>query len=131
MTGNAILHDILARGEGFGHREHLELTWRSLEDHEPDAALALVEDAIRRVAVAHGAPSKFHATITSAWVRCVAVHRERWPADSFGGFIERNPALLDGKLLEHHFSQRLLAGDEARSTVVDPDLRPLPALAGR
>jgi hypothetical protein len=130
ITTNPILQQILARGEGFGHRQHLELTWRCLEDHEPDAALAIVADAIRRVAAAHDATDKYHATITSGWVHCVAVHRERWPADSFERFIERNPALLDSKLLGHHFSRDLLACDEARSTVVDPDLRPLPALAG-
>lgn len=129
MTGNSILHQILARGDGFGHREHLELTWRCLEDHDPDGALAIVADAIRRVADAHGAANKYHATITSAWVRCVAVHRERWPAATFDEFIERNPALLDPKLLDHHFSARLLAADEARSAVVAPDRRPLPALA--
>jgi hypothetical protein len=129
MSGESILHEILARGEGFGHRQHVELTWRYLEDHDPEAATLLVADAIRRVAAAHGAPEKFHATITGAWVRCVAVHRERWPADSFDQFIERNAALLDPKLLDQHFSRELLFSGAARATVVDPDIRPLPLLA--
>ena len=73
---------------------------------------------------------KYHATITSGWVHCVAVHRERWPAHSFDEFIERNPGLLDPKLLEHFYSPRRLFSDEARAAVVDPDLRALPALAG-
>lgn len=125
-----ILHEILARGEGFGHRQHLELTWRCLEDHGPDAAREMVADAIRRVAAAHGAADKFHATITSGWVHCVAVHRERWPADTFDEFIERNPDLLDAMLLEHFYSRDQLFSDSARAEVVDPDLRALPALAG-
>jgi hypothetical protein len=129
MSGDPILHEILARGEGFGHRQHVELTWRYLEDHDPEAARVLVADAIRRVAAAHGEPEKFHATITGAWARCVAVHRERWPADTFDQFIERNTALLDPKLLEQHFSRELLFGDDARARVVDPDIRPLPLLA--
>jgi hypothetical protein len=124
-----ILHEILARGEGFGHRQHVELTWRCLEDHAPERARVLVADAIRRVAAAHGAPDKFHETITSAWVQCVAVHRQRWPAQSFDEFIGRNAALLDSKLLEHHFTASLLFSDEARSSIVEPDMRPLPALA--
>ena len=128
MTPDPVLHAILARDEGFGQRQHVELTWRHLEDHEPEAACRLVADAIRQVAAAHGAPDKFHATITAAWVRCVAVHRERWPAPTFDEFIRRNEALLDPKLLGHHFSPSLLA-DEARTAIIEPDLRPLPALA--
>ena len=129
MSPDAVLHEILSRGEGFGHRQHVELTWRYLEEHEPKAAEALVAAAIREVAAAHGAPDKFHATITGAWVRCVAVHRERWPAPTFGEFIERNEALLDSKLLARHFSQELLGSGDARSSQVPPDLEPLPALA--
>ena len=129
MSQDPILHEILARGDGFGHRQHVELTWRYLQDHEPEAACVHVADAIRQLAAAHGAPDKFHATITAAWVRCVAVHRERWPAATFDEFIRRNDALLDAKLLSRHFSPGLLAGNDARATIIEPDLRPLPALA--
>jgi hypothetical protein len=129
MSDESILHEILARGEGFGHRQHVELTWRYLEDHDPEAARMLVTAAIRKLAAAHGAPDKFHATITGAWVRCVAVHRERWPAASFDQFIKRNAALLDPKLLEHHYTHGVLFSDRSRAEIVDPDIRPLPALA--
>lgn len=50
-------------------------------------------------------------------------------AESFEAFIERNPDLLDGKLLEHFYSRELIFGEPARSVWVDPDLRPLPTLA--
>jgi hypothetical protein len=130
MTASSILHEILGRGEGFGHRQHLELTWRCLENDEPDAVLTMVSDAISRVAAAHGAPHKYHATITSGWVRCVAAHRERWPAKSFEAFIVRNASLLDPGLLEHYFSPGLLRTDGARSSVVDPDRHALPVLVG-
>ncbi|MGH2927033.1 MAG: hypothetical protein ACRDL8_02385 [Solirubrobacteraceae bacterium] len=123
------MHQILARGEGFGHRQHVELTRRYLREHDPDAARGLVADAIRKMAAAHGASDKFHATITGAWVRCVAVHGQRWPADSFDEFIALNTGLLDARLLEQHFSRGLLFSDEARATIVEPDLRPLPVLA--
>jgi hypothetical protein len=129
MSGDPILHEILERGEGFGHRQHVELTWRYLEDHDPARAQQLVAEAIRQVAAAHGAPEKFHATITGAWVRCVAAHRERWPADTFGKFIELNADLLDAKLLEQHFTRDRLFSDAAHSDVVEPDIRPLPLLA--
>lgn len=124
-----ILHEILARGEGFGHRQHLELTWRCLENSSPDEALAMVSAAIRQMAAAHGVPDKYHATITSGWVHCVAVHRERWPADSFDEFIERNPDLLTPELLEHFYSRDVLFSERARSEIVGPDRRSLPVLA--
>lgn len=129
MSGDPVLRELLARGDGFGHRQHLELTWRYLADHEPATAQPLIAGAIREVAAAHGAPQKFHATITGAWVRCVAVHRERWPAATFEQFIELNPELLDSKLLEQHFTHEVLFSDAARAGVVEPDIRPLPLLA--
>ncbi len=125
-----VLHDILGRGAGFGHRQHVELAWRYLAAHDADAAADSVAAAIRQVAEAHGEPAKFHQTITRSWVQCVAVHRQRWPADSFEEFLDRNPQLLDAGLLGHFYSPGLLASAAARSAWVAPDLRALPALAG-
>jgi hypothetical protein len=124
-----ILHDILGRGAGFGHRQHVELAWRYLDRHDADQAAGSVAAAIRQVAQAHGQPAKFHQTITRSWVQCVAVHRERWPADGFEEFLDRNPRLLDSGLLGHFYSPELLASRPARSQWVAPDLHPLPALA--
>jgi hypothetical protein len=131
MDGNyaRILHDILGRGAGFGHRQHVELAWRCLARHDADQAADSVAAAIRQVAEAHGQPAKFHQTITRSWVQCVAVHRERWPAAGFEEFLDRNPQLLDSGLLGHFYSAELLASLEARSQWVAPDLHPLPALA--
>lgn len=129
MRADPILQQVLRHGGGFGHPQHIELAWRYLEDHDPATAQDLVADAIREVASAHGAPQKFHVTITGAWVRCVAVHRERRPADTFERFIEANPELLDSRLLERHFSRELLFSDTARADMVEPDIRPLPFLA--
>jgi hypothetical protein len=124
-----VLHDILGRGAGFGHRQHVELAWCYLARHDADQAADCVTAAIRQIADAHGQPAKFHQTITQSWVRCVAVHRERWPAASFEEFLDRNPQLLDSGLLGHFYSPGLLASGQARSAWVTPDLRALPALA--
>ena len=125
-----VLHDILGRGDGFGHRQHIELAWRYLGRHDPDQAADSVAAAIRQVAEAHGQPAKFHQTITRSWVQCVAVHQERWPAATFPAFIDRNAELLDAGLLGHFYSPGLLASPEARAGWVVPDLRALPTLAG-
>ena len=125
-----VLNEILGRGEGFGHRQHVELAWRLLAMHGTDQAAEGVAAAIRQVAAAHGQPDRFHQTITGSWVRCVAVHRERWPAATFWEFLNRNPQLLDPGLLGHFYSPGLLASPEARGQWVTPDLCGLPALAG-
>ena len=49
---------------------------------------------------------------------------------SFEEFLERFPLLLDGRLLDAHYSPGLLAGADSRARWVEPDRRPLPAPAG-
>lgn len=124
-----LLESIIRTRGGFGHREHLELAWTYLRLYPIEEAEGVMIAAIRRVARRHGAEDKYHETITRAWLRCVAVHMQRWGAESFATFIERNPDLLDGRLLEHFYSRELIFGEPARAVWVDPDLRPLPALA--
>ena len=118
---------IRARG-GFGHREHLELAWTYLSRQPIDQARSAMREAIRHVARRHGAADKYHETITQAWLHCVAVHAQRWPAEGFDAFIERNPDLLDRNLIEHFYSRELILTHAARAAWVDPDRSPLPAL---
>ena len=85
--------------------------------------------AIRHVARLHGAADKYHETITRAWLHFVAVHTQRWGAESFEEFIGRNPDLLDRKLIEHFYSCELILSEPARAAWAAPDLRRLPGLA--
>ena len=124
-----ILDEILHTRGRFGHREHLELAWRYLRLYPTDEAANVVAAAIRRVARLHGAADKYHDTITRAWLHFVAVHIQRWGADSFEEFLERNPELLDSKLIQHFYSRELLLSEPARASWTGPDLRRLPALA--
>jgi len=117
-----------ARG-GFGHREHLELAWNYLTLYPVDEASEVMADAIRHVARLHGAEDKYHETITRAWLYFVAVHMQRWGADTFDAFIGRNPELLDRGLIEHFYSRELISSRPARAAWTAPDVRPLPALA--
>jgi hypothetical protein len=125
----AILEEIIRTRGRFGHREHIELAWSYMRLHSIDEARAAMTTAIRHIARQHGAEGKYHETMTRAWLHLVAVHVQRWPAESFEEFIERNPELLDRALIEHFYSQELIFGESARATWVDPDFRRLPALA--
>ncbi len=124
-----ILRRILDSSAGFGHREHIELAWRYLGHHDVDDANEAIGEAIRHVASLHGAPGKYHETITRAWVHLVALHRGAGEAQSFDEFIAANPRLLDRHLLDRHYSRELIMSDEARARWTAPDLREFPALA--
>jgi hypothetical protein len=124
-----VFQAIISKRGGFGHREHLELAWTYLRLHPIEEGERVMIAAIRHIARQHGAQDKYHDTITRAWLRCVAVHMQRWGAASFEEFIERNPDLLNRKLLEHFYSRELIFGASARAGWVEPDLRALPALA--
>lgn len=120
------LQSILARRQGFGHREHLELAWHYLQDYDLQQAHRVVASAIRQVADLHGAPNKYHETITSFWIRLVAIHATSSGAESFDQFIAENPRLLSSDLLLRHYSRGLLQTQNARAAALAPDLRELP-----
>jgi hypothetical protein len=86
----------------------------------------MIADGIRRTARYAGAPQKYHATMTGAWVALVAYHVPEGP-DDFDGFLTSFPGLLDKRLLAGHYSSARLASAEARQAWVEPDLAPLPA----
>jgi hypothetical protein len=73
------------------------------------------------------APQKFNATVTRAWTEIVAHHVAAGPPGTdFDFFADRNPALLDKRLLARHCSARVLAASAARTGWVDPDRTPFP-----
>jgi hypothetical protein len=124
-----LLEAVVARAGKFGHREHVELAWSYLERYPLAVAKLAMAFAIRHVAAEAGVAGKYHETLTLAWVHLVAVHRERWPAGTFEEFILRNAQLLDGHLLDEHYSPGVLWRQDARAVWTEPDLRALPALA--
>jgi hypothetical protein len=122
------LKGILDRSAGFGHRQHIELAWTYLGHYDIDVASEAMAGAIRHVAALHGAPGKYHETLTRAWVHVVALHRAASAAESFDDFVAENPRLLDRHLLDRHYSRELIMSREARVRWTAPDLRDLPAL---
>jgi hypothetical protein len=123
-----VLRRILETRGRFTHREHIELAWSYLQRHSIDDAAEVMGAAIRRVARLHGAEEKYHATITRAWLHFVAVHIQRRGGETFDGFLDKNPELLDSKVIQHFYSHELLGSEPARASWTTPDLRPLPVL---
>ncbi|WP_037600894.1 hypothetical protein [Streptacidiphilus rugosus] len=127
-TFSALLAEVLAApgADRFGHRQHVQLTWLAVDRLGPAAALELVDAGIREAARAGGAPGKYHATMTRAWLELVAHHAAATRGEDFEDFLRAAPELLDKGLLNRFYSAELLGSPAARASWVAPDLAPLP-----
>jgi hypothetical protein len=126
-----LLAEVMASADRFGHRQHVHLTWLAVQQDGVDAAVTLVSDGIQRTARYAGAPQKYHATISRAWVQLVGHHVQHHPNDDFATFALTNAALLDKKLLTRFYRPSTLASAAAKQGWVEPDLSPFPWQAER
>ncbi|MFE5592816.1 hypothetical protein [Streptomyces sp. NPDC056549] len=122
-----LMAEAMAATGGFGHREHVHLTWLAVRRVGMPEAVALVGEGIRRTATAAGAPQKFHVTMTRAWVELVARRAGESGPQDFAAFAGAHAELLDKNLLARFYRPATLASPEARAAWVEPDLAPLDA----
>ena len=120
----------LERGEipnkDFHHASHLHVAWVYLaESSSVWQAARKMRDTLRRFAAAAGKPEKYHETITLFWVHVLS----RAHAGKRGGRLEEivhaNPQLLEKNFPLVYYSAERLFSDEARTSWVEPDLKPL------
>jgi hypothetical protein len=129
-TGGESDEEFLARFEahdldGFSHRDHLRMAFAYARRGGVPAAV----DGARRlrgVAEAHGAPGKYHETITVAWARLVGGLASAHPSLEFSDLLAEHPELLRRDLLSDYYSREVLFSDAARIDFLPPDRRPLP-----
>lgn len=118
-----LMNEVMASAKRFGHREHIYLTWLAIREFGVAAAVALVSEGIQRTARYAGAPQKYNATVSRAWVELVGHHTTESPdAD----FARDHAALLDKRLLTRFYRPGTLARPAARRRWVEPDLAPFP-----
>jgi len=112
----------------FDHRAHLRLAYACLAGGGTDDAHARVRRGLLRFLDAHGIdPAKYHETLTRAWILAVRHFMARTDgAQSADAFLERNPELLDSRIMLTHYSREALFSEDARSRFVRPDLDPIP-----
>jgi len=123
---DALMAEVMSTAERFGHREHVHLTWLAIRRYGVAEATGVVGEGLQRVASSTGAPQKYHVTMTRAWVELVGQHAALSTAGDFPTFVEQHPALLDQQLLTRFYRPETLAGPQARSEWVEPDLAPFP-----
>ena len=112
----------------FSHRAHVRLAYVYLAESDVSMALERMRAALLSFLSHHDIPaSKYHATLTRAWILAVDHFMHRSPlASSADDFIDRNPPLLDSKIMLTHYSADLLFSDLARAEFVEPNLDPIP-----
>lgn len=125
-TFDELMAEVMATAGRFGHREHVHLTWLAVRRLGVPAAVGLVSDGIRRTARYAGAPQKYHATVSRAWVELVGYHASEHRDNDFAVFAERNPALLGKRLLTRFYHPATLASPQARTGWAEPDRAPFP-----
>jgi hypothetical protein len=110
------------RPEELGHAAHVRAAWQYLRVAPFGEAGDRFCSALRRFAAAHGAASKFHETITWAYLALINERRTARPAATFASFAEANPDLLDnrGGALSRLYDAETLRLDLARRVFVLP-----------
>ena len=121
-----LMAEVMTGAERFGHRQHVHLTWLAVRRCGTAAAIGLVSDGIQGLARYAGAPQKYNATVSRAWVELVGHHAGQSDAADFGAFTDQHPALLNKRLLSHFYSSATLASAAARTSWVEPDLARFP-----
>lgn len=112
----------------FDHRAHVRLAYIYLTLHRPEIALHAMRSGLQRLLEHLGAPaSKYHETITSAWLLAVHHFMQTTPAaGSFDEFAARAPRLFEKEIMQTHYTLDLLMSEQARRDFVEPDLQPIP-----
>lgn len=120
----------LERGEiahaNFHHALHLHVAWVYLaESSSVQQAAMKMGETLRRFATAAGKPQKYHETITLFWVHVLAGMQTISRGGRLQGILHANPQLLDKDFPLGYYSAERLFSDEARTSWVEPDLKPL------
>jgi hypothetical protein len=112
----------------FSHRAHVRLAYVYLATDDVERATTLMRGAIVRYLRHHGiAPTKYHETLTQAWILAVFHFMHRTTvALSADDFIARTPLLLDSRIMMTHYSAERLFSQHARAAFLEPDLDPIP-----
>lgn len=113
----------------FRHREHVILAYAYLVLGGVDSAYENMRKGLLAYLRANRLDSsKYHETLTRAWILAVWHFMQNTPAaSSADDFIAKNPILLDSRSMLTHYSAELLFSPEARRDYVEPDLDPIPA----
>jgi hypothetical protein len=111
----------------FKHADHVRLAYVYLVESDVESAVQRMREALLNFIEHNEIPrSKFHETITRAWVLAIRHFMDRSTSASSSDFIAKNQELLDTRIMLTHYSASVLFSSDARSSFVEPDLDPIP-----
>jgi hypothetical protein len=114
--------------ESFHHLSHLHVAWVYLaESSSVNEAAAKMRETLRKFAAAAGKAEKYHETITLFWIYLLGGVRAWNVSECLEEIVRVNPRLLEKNFPLDYYSQERLFSDRARTSWVEPDLKPLPA----
>ena len=106
----------------FNHTQHVRLGWIYLKrEGSLERALEQVRNVIIRFAAYHGAPGRYHETITKFYL--IIIDKFASNTETWQDFKALNQAILENAkpMIFTHYSEKLIASDKARSEWVEPD----------
>ncbi|PKH03725.1 hypothetical protein CXF72_04900 [Psychromonas sp. MB-3u-54] len=115
-------------GADFNHQAHLRLAYVYLVDNDTDSSMQRMKMSLKRF-IEHNRidPTKYHETITTAWVLVVNHFMNKSEgSNSADQLMSQNPEMLEEKTMMTHYSAEVLFSNEARNTFVEPNLAPIP-----
>ena len=111
----------------FTHAAHVRLAYVYLAELDVESAVGRMRQALLKFIEHNDIPrSKFHETLTRAWVLAVRHFMNKSSSSSASDFMASNPELLDSKIMLTHYSAGVLFSADARASFVEPDLDPIP-----
>ncbi len=113
----------------FDHRAHVRLAYVYLCSRSAAEAKHRTRRALTNFLTHLGVdPARYHETLTRSWILAVRhfMLRESAACSSADEFLDRNPMLLDSRVMLEHYSAERLFSDGARGEFLEPDLDPIP-----
>ena len=105
----------------FPHRAHVRLAWLYLNEQPLLDALNRFVVNLKRYATSLGAATKYHETITWAFMFLIHERMQRSSSSTFEDFAADNADLFNG-ILDRYYRKETLASDLARRSFVLPDV---------
>lgn len=117
--------------EEWNHRAHLKVAYLYLNQFSFAEALEKLRRGIQAYNAAHGIQDTptggYHETMTQVWLKLVhSALLQFGPADTADAFFDAQTQLGDQRTPLLFYSRSRLMSSEAKRTMVEPDLAPLP-----
>lgn len=117
--------------EDWTHLAHIRVAWLHLRQFTLQESMTRLRAGIKAlnqaIGVENGPESGYHETMTWAWLHVVRANiRNGVPLRDSLDFCEQNPHLRR-TLLRLFYTRDLIMSAEARRSIVQPDIGPLPA----